>query len=164
MATEAGKIGAADLWNQLINFFDNNNLRYEVLDAPDANGDYMLRTKFRGDDLPMEFLIGIDSGRQVLFLKSMELVQVTEEQYPTMAMAVCAINTRIFDGSYALDMDHGIIMFTYTIPFAGSLIHDAVIHQMIAVCNSTVDAFNDKIFALAHGMVDYDGFLKMINA
>lgn len=163
MATEAGKAGAAELWNQLLAFFENASIKYESIYAPNEEGDYLLRTRFRGDDLPMEFLIGIDANRQVLFLKSLELVKVSEDKLPTVAMAVCAMNDKIFDGSYALSLKRGTVMFTYTIPFAGSLIHESVLMQMMAICNQTVDAFNDKLFALVNGMVDLDGFLKMIN-
>ena len=99
MATELGKKNADALWAQVCSLLEKIGWKYTIEEVPEGLDDYLLTLKMTGEDLPMNFYVGIDASRQVLYLKSPEFTQFSAEQIPTAAIAICAVNDALFDGS-----------------------------------------------------------------
>lgn len=159
MATDKKK-QAETVYNTIIRHLDGAGLKYKTM--PGHGDDLMINFTMKGKDLPMEFFIVVDVDREIIMIKSPEFTTFPAEKINDAALAVCAINYAIADGSYALDIKDGNIMWTMTSSFAGSLISEEVIHYMIAISIITVDKFNDMFMMLNMGILDIDTFLEKI--
>lgn len=159
MAIDKAK-AAENVFNTIIKHLDGAGLKYKVMDGRD--GDYMINFTMKGKDLPMEFFIVVDVKRELIMIKSPDFTSFPEEKIGDAAKAVCAINYAIADGSYALDVKDGHLMWTMTSSYAGSLISEEVIHYMIAISIITVDKFNDMFMMLNMGILDIDTFIEKI--
>ena len=151
---------AETVYNTIIRHLDGAGLKYKVMDGRD--GDYMINFTMKGKDLPMEFFIVVDVKRELIMIKSPDFTSFPAEKIGDAAKAVCAINYAIADGSYALDVKDGHLMWTMTSSYAGSLISEEVIHYMIAISIITVDKFNDMFMMLNMGILDIDTFIEKI--
>ncbi len=160
MANEKNLKAAEAVYNTILKHLDSNGLKYDTM--PGHGDDFMIKLGMRGDDFPMELFIIVDVERQLIMIKSPEFTTFSPDNIDVAAKAVCAINYAIADGSYALDVNSGNIMWTMTSSFAGSLISEDVIRYMIAITIITVDKFNDKFMMLNMGILDYESFLAQI--
>ena len=159
MAIDKAK-AAENVFNTIIKHLDGAGLKYKVMDGRD--GDYMINFTMKGKDLPMEFFLVVDVKRELIMIKSPDFTSFPAEKIGDAAKAVCAINYAIADGSYALDVKDGHLMWTMTSSYAGSLISEEVIHYMIAISIITVDKFNDMFMMLNMGILDIDTFIEKI--
>ena len=151
---------AEAVYNTIIRHLDGAGLKYKTM--PGQGDDMMINFTMKGKDLPMEFFIVVDVDREIIMIKSPDFTTFPAEKISDAAMAVCAINYAIADGSYALDVKDGNVMWTMTSSFAGSLISEEVIHYMIAISIITVDKFNDMFMMLNMGILDIDTFIEKI--
>lgn len=160
MATEAQKKAAERVFNTIEEHLNNMGIKYTQLQA--QGDDYMIRFETKGEDLPIALFIVVDADRGLIMLKSPEFTTFPADQIDVAAKAVCAINWSIADGSYALDLDDGSIMWTITTSFQGSLIGEETIRYLIGVSLVTLDRFNDKFMLLKMGAIDLDTFRALI--
>lgn len=160
MANEKQKKAAAQVFDTIIRHLDGNGLKYEVREA--QGDDLMVHLVMRGDDLPISLYIIVDADRELIMIKSPEFTSFGQDQIDLAAKAVCAINYAIADGSYALDVGDGSIMWTITSTYRGSLIGDEAIHYLIGVSVTTLDRFNDMFMMLKMGVLDLDTFREKI--
>ena len=151
---------AEGVYNTIIRHLDGAGLKYKTM--PGHGDDLMINFTMKGKDLPMEFFIVVDVDREIIMIKSPEFTTFPAEKIGDAAKAVCAINYAIADGSYALDVKDGNVMWTMTSSFAGSLISEEVIHYMLAISIITVDKFNDMFMMLNMGVLDIDTFIEKI--
>lgn len=160
MATEKQIKAAKAVYDTVIRHMDTVGLKYDEIDMP--NDAYMVKLGFKGNDLPMELFVIVDADKELIIVKSPEFTTFSAENISTAAMAICAINDSILDGSYALDIDTGSVMWTVTSCFRGSLVGEETIHYLIGVSAQTVDEYNDKLMMLNMGVLDLDGFRKLL--
>lgn len=160
MATEKQKKAAKTVFDTVIRHMDTVGLKYDVIDMP--NDAYMLKLGFKGDDLPIELFVIVDADKELIMVKSPEFTTFSSDNIPTAALAICAVNDAILDGSYALDIDTGSVMWTVTSCFRGSLVGEETIRYLIGVSAQTVDEYNEKLMMLNLGIIDLDGFRKLI--
>ena len=160
MATEAQKKAAERVFNTIIAHLDKAGMKYNLQQAP--GDDYMIHLQARGEDLPITLFIVVDADRELIMIKSPEFTSFSADQIDMAAKAVCAINWSIADGSYALNLENGAIMWTLTTSFRGSLIGDETIFYLIGVSLSTLDRFNDRFMLLKMGAMDLDTFCQTV--
>jgi len=160
MATDKQKKAAEAVFNTIIRHLDNGGLKYKVVDAP--GDDYMINLTMRGDDLPVDLFIIVDADRELIMVKSPEFTKFDADKIDVAAKAVCCINNAIADGSYALNIDKGNIMWTITSCFRGSLVGEETIRYLIGVSVVTLDKFNDMFLMLNMGVLDLDTFRQKI--
>lgn len=154
------KKAAETVYNTIIRHLDDAGLKYKTM--PGKGDDYMINFTMKGKDLPMEFFIVVDVDREIIMIKSPDFTTFPAEKIGDAAKAVCAINYAIADGSYALDINDGHLMWTMTTSFAGSLIGEEAIRYLLAISIITVDKFNDMFMMLNMGILDIDTFLAKI--
>lgn len=160
MATDKQKKAAEAVYNTVIRYLDGKSFKYTIRDA--QGDDYMIQLDMKGDDLPISLYIIVDADRELIMVKSPELSKFGADQIDMAAKAVCSVNYAIADGSYALDIDDGRIMWTITSCFRGSLVGEETIHYLIGVSVVTLDRFNDLFMMMKMGILDLDGFRAKI--
>lgn len=161
MATEKQIKEAKTIFESLKGFFTDVKYRYKVI-AEEPERIFGLEYGVRGDNIPMDFRILIEVERGIIKLISPQPVRFPPEKRPDAAMAICALNDAIVDGSYSMDLKDGSVMYTQTTCFRGSVISSEVFRYMVGLSNSIVDAFNDKLLMLKNGTMDLDAFVKAI--
>ncbi len=126
----------------------------------DEDGDYVIDFKYIGEDLPMQFYLLVDTKHQLLRMISPQPVRFSEEQIGDAAMAICAINDRLINGRFDLNISRGNVSFSLCTSFIESVIADQVFDYMVGVSITTVDEYNDKLFLLAKGMLSLKDLLR----
>lgn len=112
-----------------------------------------------GDDLPMDFVLAVDAQRQLLRVFSKLPFTVPENKRMDLAIATCVASYGLADGSFDYDIATGNIVFRLTASFRESKIGDGLFEYLIGCSSTTVDAFNDKFFALCKGLISINDFI-----
>ncbi|MBQ1289947.1 MAG: YbjN domain-containing protein [Lachnospiraceae bacterium] len=135
----------------------NSHLRDDIglkFRTSERGDDYVIDFIMNGDDIPMQFYVIVNTGKQALMIHSPQPVHFSKEQFGEAGIVLNAINYRLACGSFQLDISDGTVVFCMSTLFAGSLISNEVFDQMIAMAVHTVDDFNDKLMMLSKGMIE----------
>ena len=122
--------------------------------------DLLVRSGVRGDDLPIEFVIAVDEERQLIRVLSPLPFKMSEDNRVDGAIAVCAANFGMVDGSFDYDLANGRIVFRMTASFRESTIGQLLIQYMISCTIAMVDEYNDKFLALNSGVMKVEAFFQ----
>lgn len=112
-----------------------------------------------GDDIPMDFVLAVDAQRQLLRVFSKLPFTVPENKRMDLAIATCVASYGLADGSFDYDIATGNIAFRLTASFRESKIGDGLFEYLVRCSSATVDAFNDKFFALCKGLININEFI-----
>lgn len=112
-----------------------------------------------GDDIPMDFVLAVDAQFQLLRVFSRLPFTVPEDKRMDLAIATCVASCGLADGSFDYDIATGNIVFRLTASFRESKIGDGLFEYLIGCSSTTVDAFNDKFFALCKGLISINDFI-----
>ncbi len=137
----------------------------EARDWKYAKEDDKLLVQFgvNGDDLAMHFLILVDIEAQYIRLLSPLPFEFPEDKRVEGALAACAMNMPLADGSFDFDLKTGRTWFRQAASFRESTIGDALFQYMISYACGAVDLFNDRLEALATGKITLPQFLEEID-
>ena len=89
---------------------------------------------------------------------------IPEDKRVDAAIAVCVANYYLVDGSFDYDITEGTITFRLTSSYRESSLGEDLFEYMIMCSAATVDAYNDKFFMLAKGMMTVQQFIEQENA
>jgi hypothetical protein len=134
---------------------DDNKVHYEKHDD-----DLVVTFIMGGNDIPMQFVLAIDVEHELIRLLSPIPVIFGDDKRVEGAIATCAVNYGLADGSFDYDFRKGRIMFRITSSYIDSLISKDLLEYMIAVSCITVDEYNDKFFMLAKGQFSIEEFFN----
>jgi hypothetical protein len=79
------------------------------------------------------------------------------------ALAICAANFGLIDGSFDYDLSDGQIVFRLTSSYRESLLSEELFKYMVMVSAGTIDKYNDRLFMLAKDMITLEKFLELEN-
>lgn len=113
-----------------------------------------------GDDLPVQFIIVADAERQLIRLMSPLTFKMSKEKRIDGAVATCAANWKMADGSFDYDLSNGRIVFRMTASFRDSSIGMGLIKYLIDCSCAMVDKYNDQFLAIDKGALSIADFLK----
>lgn len=113
-----------------------------------------------GDDIPMEFVVYIDSEKELVRMMSQLPFAFSEEKRIEGAIATCQATYKLADGSFDYDFKTGRVLFRLTSSFRGSLISKELIAYMIDCSCYTVDEYNDKFLMIDKGVLAIEDFFK----
>ncbi len=116
-----------------------------------------------GQDIPMQFLIIVDIKAQYIRLLSPLPFDFPEDKRVEGAIAACAMNMPLAEGSFDFDLKSGKTWFRQAASFRDSAIGDALFQHMISYACAAVDLFNDRLEALATGKISLPEFLQEID-
>ena len=124
---------------------------------------FMIRFSARGEDIPMDFIVYIDPHPGLVQLVSVLPFRVSKERMVDAAIASCAINNRLKNGTFDFDISEGMIKFRVSQAYFDSAIGQEVFRYMLIVSGRTVDDYNDKFLMLSKGNLELKDFLEQIN-
>jgi hypothetical protein len=156
MSQEYDRKKAAEIFATLCSMLDNIGWSYEKIEEK-----LMIKSGVKGDDLPIEFAVMVRPRNEVVQLLSAMPFHMPEDKRVEGALAVCAANFGIIDGSFDYDLSDGQILFRLTSSYRDSLLSEELFKYMIMVSAGTIDKYNDRFFMLAKGMIDVQKFLEM---
>ena len=147
---------AVEVYDTLCSMLDNINWKYEKIEEK-----LMIKSGVKGDDLPIDFLVVVKPNNEVVqFLSSMPF-NMPEDKRVEGALAICAANYGMVNGSFDYDLSDGQIVFRLTSSYRESLLSEALFEYMVMVSASTIDKYNDRFFMLAKGMITLEQFIEM---
>lgn len=112
-----------------------------------------------GEDIPMQFIMIVDAGRQMIRLMSPMPFNMDEDKRMEGAIASCVASFGMADGSFDYDITDGQIMFRMTASFIESEIGEGLFQYMISCSCAMVDKYNDKFLALNKGLISISDFI-----
>ena len=159
MAEEMNMQKANEVFGILIKMLDNRGWKYEKHEDK-----LLIKSGVKGDDLPVEFIVIVKPRNEVVQFISAMPFNMPEDKRVDGALAICAANYGIVDGSFDYDLRDGKILFRMTSSYRESTLSEDLFEYMIMVAASTVDNYNDKFFMIAMGMMTVEQFIEQENA
>ena len=148
---------AREVFETLCKALDNDDWRYQ-------RNDEKLSINFgaTGDDLPMEFVMFIDPKPGYVRLLSWLPFKINEDKIVDAAIATCAINYQLKNGTFDFNINEGEIVYRITQAYFDSTIGEEVLMYLIKVSCYTIDDYNDKFLMLSKGNLALKDFLDEI--
>ncbi len=145
---------AQQMYLKICRVLDNQDWKY-------VKNDQELTVRFgaRGKDLEMVFMMRVQQDKEFIFASSVLPFTVPEDKRVEMALAVCAVNCRLFAGAVDFDVKTGQVAFRISQGYTESDIGEQAIHNLIHMTCGTVDAFNDKFADICTGKLDLYDFI-----
>ncbi len=159
MAEEFNMDRAKKNFDALCASLDNRGWTYEKMEDK-----LMIKSGVKGDDLPIEFFVRIIPRNEVVQFISILPFNMPEDKRVDGAIAVCAANYGLIDGSFDYDLSDGEIRYRLTCSYRESVLTDEQLRYMVNCAASTTDDYNDKFFMLAKGMMTVQQFIEQENA
>lgn len=153
--TEANEIVLAKtVYSDLCAALDRRQWKYKK-----NENDLVITFGVDGDDISMDFVLVIDAQRQLLRVFSKLPFTVPEDKRMDLAIATCVASFGLADGSFNYDISTGSIVFRLTASYRESKIGDGLFEYLVGCSSVTVDAYNDKFFALCKGLITINDFM-----
>lgn len=151
------KQAALNVYKQLGNYLDNQDIKY------DHNDDEMnIWFAMRGDDLRILIDITIDEKKQVVKVFSPLEFKIPQELCEDVAYVINQLNFMIINGCIDFDFETGSLSYRINATFEDSIIGDGTLHYLIGTAVNTVEAFNDKLYMIANGVMTPQQYLKQL--
>ncbi len=125
----------------------------------------MISSGAQGDDLPMKFRIRILVEKEVISFSSWMPFVIPEDKRVDLALAICAANYGLCQGSFDMDLSDGSILFRLTDCYTDCEgLSRELYREMVGIATHTIDDYNDKFFAISKGMMTVQEFIKRENS
>ena len=148
------------VFESLVQHLNNIKLNFAQEEQEDR---FMIKFNMSGDDIPMRFFIYVNPAHQIITLHSPISVKFPADKIDIACKALCAINYRLTDGDFQIDIRDGEVLYNMSNSYAGSLISNDVFNYMLGMSINIVDEFNDKLLMLSKGLIDMDILLGSLN-
>lgn len=145
---------ACEVFNALTSILDSIDWKYEKVEDK-----LLIKSGYQGDDLPIRFGIEVLPQNQVIRLVSYFPFDMPEDKRVEAAVAVCAVNNKLIDGCFDLDLSDGSLSFRMTDSYSDGMPTKDFVEYVLACSLSTIDDYNDKFFMLTKGMMNATDFL-----
>lgn len=159
MAEQDNLIRAKATYETLCQYLDGKNWNYEKKEE-----EYKIIFRTRGEDLTIPITIKVFPERQVAMLISYLPFDIPEDKRVEAAVALCALNDRIVDGSFDFDIGDGSVCFRMTNSFAESDLSMEVFNYLLFCSFATIDEYNDKLLMLAKGTISLQQFIESLKS
>ncbi|MBQ1281260.1 MAG: hypothetical protein IIY16_03340 [Oscillospiraceae bacterium] len=124
---------------------------------------YLIKFNMSGDDLPMRFFLYVNPEHQLLTLHSPLPVTFAKDKIATACVALCAINYRLTDGDFQIDIRDGEVIYNMSNCYAGSRISSQVFDYMLGMSINIVDEFNDQLLMLSKDLIKLNDIVGKLN-
>lgn len=151
---------AKSVFQSLVKHLHDIKLNFEEKELEDR---FMVKFNMGGDDIPMRFFIYVNPNNQLITLHSPISVTFPADKIDLGCKAVCAINYRLVDGDFQIDIRDGEVLFNMSNSYAGSLISKDVFNYILGMSINIVDEYNDKLLMLSKGLIDFDTLKASLN-
>ena len=145
---------AMEVYNTMCDMLDRKEWKYNKIED-----ELMIKSGVKGDDLPIDFFMRVNPRNEVVSFISILPFDIAEDKRIDLAIAICAANYGMVDGSFDFDITDGSIMFRLTSSYKDSQLGEDLFEYMLMVGASTVDEYNDKFFMISKGMLPLEQFI-----
>ena len=148
------------LYDKFCGYLDSIGFKYQRFDDK-----FTVETGVSGKDLPIRLKVIFDDKPLRMWLWSSLPVSVTDgKRKAACSLAINAINDQLFLGNFDFDSDDGTIGYELTTLYEGCTVDDpgTAFGGLLYLASEFIDKYNEKIAALAMGMIDLDEFMKKI--
>ena len=139
----------------LCKMLDNRNLHYERIAE-----DLVIRSNVTVDVLPVDFIMRINPRNEIVSFISRMPFKTDESKRIDMALAICAANYGLADGSFDYSLADGTILFRLTSSYRGIALSEELLEYMLMVAVSTVNEYNNKFFMISEGELTVQQFIE----
>ena len=126
--------------------------------------DLVITCGAKGEDLPIEIMVRVDSQRKLLTVLSRMPLVFPEDKRVDGNLAVCVANNGMVHGCFDFDNSSGKVYFRMSNSYRGCKVSKALCLYMLYCACSSVDAYNDKLLMLSKGFISLEQFIKSENA
>ncbi len=155
MAEEVNMEKAQEIYASLLHMLDERDWNYEKIEEK-----LMIKSGVKGEDLPIQFYMTVNPKNQVVQLMSPLPFEMPEDKRLEGAIAICAANYGLCDGSFDYNLTDGAIWFRMTSSYRESILGADLFEYMIMVAAGTIDRYNDKFFMIAKNMLSVQDFME----
>ncbi len=146
---------AKETYEVLCKMLDDRGWNYEKVED-----NLLIKSGVKGDDLPIEFIMKVNPRNEIVSFISWLPFKIEESKRIDLAVAICAANYGLADGSFDYDVTDGTILFRLTSSYCGSILSEDLFEYMLMCAASTVDRYNDKLFMISKGMLSVQQFIE----
>ena len=146
---------AKEVYNTMCDMLDRKGWKYDKVED-----ELTIKSGVKGDDFPVEFFMRVNPRNEVVSFISFLPFDIAEDKRVDLAIAICAANYGMVDGSFDYDLTAGEIRYRLTSSSRESELSPAVCVYMMMVAASTVDNYNDRFFMLSKGMITIQQFIE----
>ena len=122
--------------------------------------DLTIVSNFQGEDIPIRYLIEVDSKREVIRFLAPIGFEAPEDKRIDMALAVAVANYGLVNGSFDYDLRDGEIRFRLTTSYTGCEIGEEFFMDMMTTALLTTDKYNDKFLMVSKGVMSVQQFIE----
>lgn len=152
---EVNMVKAKEVYALLCSMLDNRDWKYDKIEE-----DLTIKSGVEGDDFSIEFIMRVNPRNEIVSFISWMPYKVSEQKRVDLALAICAANYGLADGSFDYDLSDGTILFRLTSSYKESTLSEALLEYMLMVGAGTVDKYNDKFFMLTKDMLTIQQFIE----
>lgn len=145
---------AKRVYDTLVESFQSQDLKFEKNDD-----EFVVRLGMKGDDLPIEIVIRINPYLESIVCTSLLPFAVPEDKITEVLYAVNALNARFGVGNFEYDPGTNKIAFRVTTTYTDCIVGKGLFIQLLVICNTIVDEYNDKFFMFVKGKVGFEAFM-----
>lgn len=146
---------AMEVYNKLIGTLDSMGWQYSRLE--DEPG---VRYTVNGDDIPMDIVIVIHPGVQLIRFLSILPVKFSEERQMDGIAAACAASHGLVFGAFSFHLKNRKIVYTASSIFLDSDVNSGWFRHQMDYVHAIVDTYNDRFLAVAKGYMGLDEFIR----
>lgn len=156
MDEEVKKRRAKEIYEAYCRMLDTRDWKYEK-----DEDNLVIVSGIRGEDLPIKFIIRVNSGMEAVSYHSPLPFNVPEDKRIDAAVMICVANYGLVEGSFDYDIRDGEIVFRLVNSYTGgdTNLSDDLFEEMIMIASNTVDKYNDRFLAVIKGIISLQQFI-----
>lgn len=143
------------IYKDVCDYFDANGLSYDKDEAH-----LVVISKFSGDDLPVNMIIEVTEGLNLLSIISPMPFTVSEDKRIDVALAVVAANNGVRNGAFDLDLDSGRLVYKVCDLITDGKAGKDLLDYLFSISLNMIDDYNDKFFAVSFGAISVAEFIE----
>lgn len=155
MSEEMKRIRAEEVYKTILSALDKREWKYKK-----EEDKLIVSFGVNGKDIPMQFVMVVNTDRQMVSLMSPLSFKMSEDKRVDGAIAACVASFGMVDGSFDYNLETGSIVFRMTESFRESTLGEGLFQYMISCACAMVDEYNDKFLAINKGFMSIDEFIK----
>lgn len=138
------------LYSALCKMLQKNDIMYES-----DNDNMLVRCTVNGKDTEINLQFTIDASKMLITLISVVPVEVKRDRASDVAMALCLVNNRLYDGAFSLDMANMLVYYKMTSSFYNSHVNTSVYEYMLSEGANVMDEYYMKLKNIINGDEPY---------
>jgi hypothetical protein len=141
---------------QLLDYCSSAGLLHIAVDAEDAV--YTVIPSSAGVRI---LLLKLDAAHQVLLIHAGNLLKVSPQRRPTVAMAAAHINSKVLLGAFYLDLKDGELAYDLPIPCFDTTFSKNTLLHCIKIVVNTLEQYMDALQRLCDGLEQVDEVIEL---